>query len=171
MIKKYLEAGKVVGTHGINGDLRVEVWCDTVEFLCSFKTLYMDQGRKEININSLKSHKNIAIMHIENVDTIEEAEKIRGKILYINRKNVKLPEGEYFIQDIIGLEVVNAQTNQSYGKITEVFKTGANDVYQITSEENKNYLIPVIKEVILNIDVSNNKILISPMKGLFEDEI
>lgn len=170
MLKEYLEVGKIVSTHGLRGELRVEPWCDSGDFLCEFKKLYFDKGNEELKVKSSKVHKNIVILKLVGIDSIEQAEKLRGKIIYINRKNANLSEGEYFIQDIIGLKVYDKNTNKYYGKITEVLKTGANDVYQITDENNKNYLIPVIKDVVCDIDINNDKVTICPLEGIFDDE-
>lgn len=89
--------------------------------------------------------------------------------MFINRKDIELPEGEYFIEEILGMNVFNNDTNFCYGKITDVLKTGANDVYQITNEVKKNYLVPAIKDVICRIDIENNLMMIRPLKGLFDD--
>lgn len=95
---------------------------------------------------------------------------LRGKILYINRSDVPLPEGRYFIQDVIGLEVLDEDTGRHYGKLTDVIKTGANDVYQVTDESGKNYLLPVIEQVILRTDLETGRLFIRPIRGIFEDE-
>lgn len=170
MLKRYLEIGKIVSTHGLKGELRVDPWCDTGDFLCNFKKLYFENGKEEIKVLSAKVHKNIVILKLKGINSIEMAEKLRGKILYIDRDNVELSEDEYFIQDILGLKVYDKNTNTYYGKITDVLKTGANDVYQITDENNKNYLIPVIDEVVCEIDIESGKIIICPLKGIFDNE-
>lgn len=169
MLKNYLEAGKIVGTHGIRGELRVDSWCDSPEFLAKFKTLYFNEGQEKIKVVS-RPHKNITLVKIKGVDTIEQAELLRGRILYINRKDVKLPDGQHFIQDIIGCQVIDVDTNEEYGKVTDVFKTGANDVYSVKSKDNKDYLIPVIDQVVVEKNIKDGIICIRPMKGLFEDE-
>ncbi len=170
MKKQYLDSGKIVGTHGIKGEVRIEPWCDSPEFLCAFKKLYLDEnGQTFIEVKS-RPHKNITLAKIKGVDTIEEAEKFRGKIVYINRADITLDEGVNFVQDLIGLEVKDAENGTAYGKITDVLRTGANDVYEITDSNNKKYLAPVIDEVIAEINVDGGFVLIRPMKGIFDDE-
>lgn len=171
MRKKFLEVGKIVSTHGLKGDVKVEPWCDDGNFLCEFKTLYFDaNGVEKVKILSAKVHKNIVLMKFFGVDSIEQAELLRGKILFMDRNDINLPSGEHFIQDILGLNVFDVDTNFCYGKVTDVLKTGANDVYQITDAKNKNYLIPVIKDVVCEVDVDNNFMKIRPLKGIFDDE-
>ena len=170
MKKQYLDSGKIVGTHGIKGEVRIEPWCDSPEFLCAFKKLYLDEnGQTFIEVKS-RPHKNITLAKIKGVDTIEEAEKFRGKIVYINRADITLDEGVNFVQDLIGLEVKDAENGTVYGKITNVLRTGANDVYEITDSNNKKYLAPVIDEVVAEINVDGGFVLIRPMKGIFDDE-
>lgn len=168
-MEQYLEIGKVVSTHGLRGELRVDPWCDSPQFLCQFKTLYLKKGETKLSVSS-RPHKTIAIVKAKGIDTIEEAEKLRGRVLYINRSDARLAPGEYFIQDLMGLDVIDIETSKSYGKITDVLKTGANDVYQVTDEKKKDYLIPVIDDVVKEIDINGGKVLIKPLKGIFDDE-
>lgn len=168
-MEQYLEIGRVVSTHGLRGELRVDPWCDSPQFLCQFKTLYLKKGETKLSVSS-RPHKTIAIVKAKGIDTIEEAEKLRGRVLYINRSDARLAPGEYFIQDLMGLDVIDIDTSKSYGKITDVLKTGANDVYQVTDENKKDYLIPVIDDVVKEIDINGGKVLIKPLKGIFDDE-
>ena len=168
-MEQYLEIGKVVSTHGLRGELRVDPWCDSPQFLCQFKTLYLKKGETKLSVSS-RPHKTIAIVKAKGIDTIEEAEKLRGKVLYINRSDAKLAPGEYFIQDLMGLDVINIDTTENYGKMTDVLKTGANDVYQVTDKDKKDYLIPVIDDVVKEIDINGGKVLIKPLKGIFDHE-
>lgn len=170
MKKQFLDSGKIVGTHGIKGEVRIEPWCDSPEFLCAFKKLYLDEkGQTFIEVKS-RPHKNITLAKIKGVDTIEAAEKFRGKVVYINREDITLDEGVNFVQDLIGLEVRDAENGTVYGKLTDVLRTGANDVYEITDSNNKKYLAPVIDEVVEEINVDGGFVLVHPMKGIFDDE-
>lgn len=170
MKKQFLETGKIVGTHGIKGEVRIDPWCDSPEFLCCFKRLYLDEsGATFIDVKS-RPHKNITLTKIKGVDTIEDAERLRGKIVYINRNDIELEEGVNFVQDLIGLEIKDADNGTVYGKLTDVIYTGANDVYEITDDNGKKYLAPVIDEVIVETNVDEGYVLIHAMKGLFDDE-
>ncbi len=170
MQKRYLEAGKIVGTHGIKGELRVEPWCDSPEFLMKFTTLYLNKGETRVRVVSSRVHKENLLMVLEGVDSVEKADTYRNKILYLNREDAALPQGHYFMQDLIGLEVFDADTFLYYGTLSRVMRTGANDVYQITAQDHKNYLIPAVPEFIGEIDLEKGKMLIRPIKGIFDDE-
>lgn len=170
MRKQFLDTGKIVGTHGIRGEVRIDPWCDSPEFLCAFKKLYLDEnGETFVEVKS-RPHKHIVLAKIKGVDTIEQAERLRGKIVYINRADIQLDEGVNFVQDLLGLEVTDAESGRVYGKITDVLRTGANDVYEITDDSGKKYLAPVIDEVIRETNVDDGYIKITPMKGLFDDK-
>ena len=170
-MKEYLEIGKIVGTHALKGEVRVEPWCDSPEFIKKFKNLYFDEGALKLPVESVKIHKTIAIVKLKGTNSVEEADLLRGKVLYMKRSDAKLPKGRYFVQDIIGLTAVNDEDEELiYGEITNVYPTGANDVYEITAEDGKKTLIPVIDDVVIKVDLKKGKIFIHPLGGMFDDE-
>lgn len=169
MLKQYLEVGKIVGTHGIRGEMRVECWANSPDFLKKFKKLWLDEGKTPLTV-TCRPHKNIALMTVKGIGSIEEADKLRGKVLYIDRDDVQLEEGEHFVQDIIGLSVTDADNATVYGKVKDVLKTGSNDVYEMQGEDGKLYYIPVIPDIIDRLDFESGAVYIHPMKGLFDDE-
>ena len=127
------------------------------------------QGKKVIDVEHSRVFKNMVIAKFQGCDTAEEAAKLREKILYISRDDVELEDNTYFIKDLIGIRVIDKDTGTEYGKITEVFQTGANDVYSVKSDE-KEYLIPAIADVIYSTDIENRIMLITPLEGLMENE-
>ena len=169
MKKEFLEIGKFVGTHGVRGMVRIQPWSDDGEFLTQFKRFYLNGGKIKINISKITPHGNIVIAAINGVDSIEEAEKLRGQVLYINRDDAKLPEGRYFVSEIIGAKVFDADTGVLLGILTDVSPTGANDVWHIKNGESE-YLVPAIPDVIISVDINTDTITIRPLKGIFDDE-
>lgn len=165
MKKEYLEAGKIVNTHGIKGEVKIMPYTDVPELLCEFDRLFLD--RKEIFIERSRVAKNMVIAKLEDIDTPEQAEKLRNKILYMHRDDLELDDDTYFIQDLIGVEVKDADTGVVYGKITDVMQTGANDVYVIKGNS-KEYLVPAIADVVVSTDIDSNSMTIRPLDGLFE---
>lgn len=172
MLLSYLEVGQIVGTHGIAGEMRVQPWCDSPDFLTKFKTLYTDKnGENAVKVKSSRVHKNIVLIKFPDITTIEQAERMRGKVLYISRKDADIADGEWFIQELIGCTVFDADTGKDYGVLSDVSKTGANDVWHI-KKDGKEYLLPAINDIIANVDVANEKVEIhSIIKGIFDDEI
>lgn len=166
-MKRYLEIGKIVSVFGIKGEVKVQPWCDSPEFLCEFDTLYYKSGTPVIVVRS-RVQKNIVVMKIEGVDTVEEAQKLRNRVLYMDREDVELEEGAYFVQDLISMKVVDADSGEEYGVITDVTETGANDVYHVRSSEGKMYYIPAIPDVIKETDIENGVMKINPLEGLMD---
>lgn len=166
MKKEYLEAGKIVTTHGIRGEVKIMPYTDTPELLCEFDRLFMGKNHTEIIIEKSRVFKNMVIAKIEGIDTPEDAEKLRNKMLYMHRDDLELDENTYFIQDLIGMEVKDNENGFIYGKIIDVMQTGANDVYVIQGD--KEYLIPAIPDVVISTDIDNDIMLIKPLEGLFD---
>lgn len=169
-MKKYLEVGRICGTHALKGEVRVEAWADSPEFLCSFKNMYFDEGQKKLKVKGARVHKNIVILKIEGINSIEEADVLRGKVLYIDRNDVQLEEGRYFVQDLIGLKLIDADNGTEYGEICEVSSTYANDIYHIKRNDDKIDLIPAIDDVIAETNIEEGYVKIHRMKGMFDDE-
>ncbi len=170
MPAKYIEAGKIVGTHGVRGEMRVDPWCDSAGFLCRFKKLYLDaSGTQAIVVTSARPHGNICLIKADAVDSIEQAEALRGRSLYIDRSDCRLEKGRYFISDIIGCEVVSASGGETLGTVCDVSNTGANDIWHI-KRDGKVFLVPNNPEFVKSVDIENKKIVYSPIKGMFDDE-
>ena len=166
MKKEYLEAGKIVTTHGIRGEVKIMPYTDTPELLCEFDRLFIGKDKAEIYIDRARVAKNMVIAKIEGFDTVEAAEKYRNKVLFMHRDDLELDEDTYFIQDLIDMEVKDADSGFVYGKITDVLQNGANDVYVIKGD--REYLVPAIPDVVISTDIDSNIMLIRPLEGLFD---
>ena len=171
MPKQFLECGKIVTTHGVRGEVKVQPWCDGPEFLRQFTTFYLDAaGRRPVRVQSVRGAGGMAIVKLEGLDTPEAAREYRGQVLYICRADAHLAPGDYFIQDLIGLTVVDdADPQKVYGTITDVSPTGANDVYHVTAGE-RTTLIPAIKQVVRAVDLDEGIMRITPLEGLFDED-
>ncbi len=165
---KLLEAGKIVAIHALKGEVRVQPWCDGPEFLTRFKTMYLNG--EPIKVRSARPSKNIVIIKLEGIDTPEAAQKLVNRILYIDRADVKLPKGTYFVADLIGLTVVDADHPEMiYGKLTDVSQTGANDIYHVLFADGKERYVPAIPQVVIKTDLEQGVMQIRPLNGLFDD--
>lgn len=169
MQKRYLEAGQVVNTHGIKGEVRVTPWCDSPEFLTGFEGFYFDDGGSFKKVESIRTNKQVVIIKFEGVNDIDSAVSLVRKIICIDREWVTLPEGSYFEQDLIGLSVEDEATGQAYGILREVGRTGANDIYRVDNG-GRQFWIPAVKEIVKSVDLACGKMLVTPIKGLFDDE-
>ncbi len=167
--KPFLEAGQIVGTHGVRGEVRVQPWCDSPQQFATFKRLFWDaEGKQPVKLRS-RPHKNIALALLEGVNTVEAAQVLRGRMLYVDRRDIKLPKGHHLVQDLIGITVVDADTGETYGTLTDVSQTGANAVYHMQTDRGE-VLIPAIPSVIISVDTKADILRLRPMKGLLDDD-
>ncbi len=170
MKKQYLEVGEIVSTHGLRGEVRVKVWGDSPEFLTAFDTLYLSEGEISVDVLSSRIHKNVAVLMIDGYSTVEDAAKLRGKILFINRDDVQLPSGRYFVQDLLGFSVVDMRINEGIGKLDYISNLGAGDLYHVKCFDGKEALIPAVPEFVKEVDVSSETINITTIKGLIDQQ-
>ena len=159
-----LEVGQIVNSYGIKGFLKVVPFVDNIEQFKDFKKLFM-QNQKELEVEEIKFSKNLVLVKVKGIDTIEDAVKLKNLYLYAKRKDIKLEEGAHFIVDLIGLEVYT-EDGKLLGLLKEVLQPGANDVYVVENEDKKQILLPVIPDVVKNIDIPNKKIIVHLINGL-----
>ncbi|MDD6658428.1 MAG: ribosome maturation factor RimM [Lachnospiraceae bacterium] len=166
-----LQVGILSSTHGVRGEIKVFSTTDDVKRFKKNKEYILGtkNGNIDVMVESVKFFKQFVILKFEGIDTLDDILAYKGCSLYVNRAHaVKLQKDEYFIADLIGMEVFDEEDNY-IGKLTDVLETGANDVYEITTEDEKTYLFPAIKECIKKIDMDNRKITAYVMPGLMED--
>lgn len=169
-MKQYLEAGQFVTTHAIAGELKLYPWCDDAAFLSGINTLYLDDtGKAAVKAEQIRPHKNMCIVKLQGVNSIDEARKYIGKTVYIWRGDVQLPEGRYFVQDILGAKVQNDTSGEIYGIIKNVSHPGRHDVYEIERANGSTVLFPAAEPFIGEIDIENGVINIKPIAGMFDD--
>lgn len=166
-MKKYLEAGKFLNTHGVAGLLRAEQWCDSTEVLCSLGTVYVKRGGEFIPVKVERSspHKQFVLMKLEGCDSIDSALKYKNQLFYADRDDIPRSDGAFFIADLIGLDVIDADTGRVYGKITDVYNRGASDIYEIDVGEGT-VLFPAAKEFVDRVDADAG-VYIRPIAGMF----
>ena len=167
-MKEYLEIAKVVAVFGIKGEFRVQYFCDNADVLCSIKTLYFENGTKAFKVKRAFPHKNTVVLGLEGIDSPELAQSLMNKMLFAKRRDFRLKRGEYFIQDLIGMTVVDADDGKTYGKITDVLQSASTDVYTVTDDLGREILFPAIKSVVIDTNIKKGIMQIRPMEGLLE---
>ena len=165
MLNQFLEVGKVTNTHGIMGEVRVQPWADSPEFLCQFKTLYVDDAHWPIHVERARVHKNMVILKFEGVTDVPGALAMRNAILSIDRADAPLPEGSFFLADLYGLEVRDADTGAVLGKIEDVLTLPASNVYVVRGGE-RELMIPAVPQFIAETNVEQGFLLVHLMEGL-----
>jgi len=162
MGSKYLEAGKVVNTHGIRGEVKLQPWADSPEFLAGFNCLYIDGA--PVKVLSARAHNGCVIAAFEGVNDVDGAKLLKNKIVSIARDDAKIEAGRHFIADLIGLRAIDAETGAEIGLITEVLSRPANDVYVIAGE--REILIPAVPDFVEEIDINGGFIRFRLIEGL-----
>lgn len=165
---KYFEIGQIVNTFGIKGQVKVVPFTDDMERFEELKEIYIEKKSelKLFQIEKVNYSKNVVLLKLKGIDSIEEANKYRNCYLKIDRKNArKLPEGTYFIVDLLGLDVYTDE-NKLLGKVDDIYSTGSNDIYVVKDELGKQILLPAIKDVLKQVDLENKKIIVHIIDGL-----
>lgn len=160
--KRFIEAGQIVNTHGIRGEVKIQPWSDTPDFLCDFDTIYLD--KKPFELLTARVHKSCLIASLKGVDDVNSAMRLKGKIVSVDRDEVELPEGRHFIVDLVGLEVRCADTGEVLGKLADVLDLPANQVYVVKGK--REYLIPAVDEFILETNVDEGFISVHLLEGM-----
>ena len=166
---EFLEIGKIINTHGLRGDVKVTPWTDAPEDFEDIPVVYIrtKTGDEKLTVSHIKYQKNNLIVKFKEINDINDAEKYKGLTIYADRDDLwELEEGVYYIADLIGLDVYDE--SGKIGVIADVFNTGANDIYDVKREGKKNLLLPVIDDVVLDIDIEGKKITVKVPEGLDE---
>ncbi len=169
-MEERFQVGVITSTHGIKGEVKVFPTTDDVKRFKKNMEVILDTGKEErlLTVESVKFFKQFVILKFKGIDNINDIEKYKTKSLYVTRENaVKLKKDEYFIADLIGIDVWE-DDGSKLGVLKDVIETGANDVYVIGLEDGKELLLPAIKECILNVDVENKEMKVHVMEGLRE---
>ncbi|MBU3193891.1 ribosome maturation factor RimM [Clostridium algidicarnis] len=164
-MEDYLSVGQISKPHGIKGEVKVIPLTDDIKRFRKLKKVYIDGNEKVIVWCKMQVDR--VILKIEGIDTIEGAESLRNKYIQVKREEaVRLPKDSYFIADLLSCTVYDTSENK-IGKVYDVIKTGSNDVYWIKDE--KEILIPALKDIVLDVDIDSHKIIIRPIKE-WQDE-
>lgn len=167
-MNKYLELGQIVNVKGLKGEVKVNSFTDDNTKFERIPKVFIKRKETltEYEIEKVGYNKNQVIIKFKNIDTVEEAEKLRNSYIVVDREIFgELPEGVYYIADLIGLDVFT-ESNEYLGKVDDIFSTGSNDVYAVKDELGKQKLLPGIDEVIKVIDIEAGKIIVNLIEGL-----
>lgn len=172
MTLEFMEIGTITGTHGVRGELRVHPACDSPDFFRGFAVLYFDPaGQRPVRVIQARAHKNMALLQLEGVESYEAAQALKNQPLFFRRSDVQLEEGRYFISELLGCEVYDAnETGLHYGQLCDVSQPGANDVWHIRTAQGREVLIPVIDDVVKHVDIAAKRVEITMLPGLMDGD-
>lgn len=163
MKHQFLESGEIVNTHGIRGEVKIIPWCDTPEFLCAVRTLYIGGVPVKAALRAAGKH---VLAKLDGVDDVQSAMRYKGKVVSIDRADVTLPEGRHFIADLIGLEVRDTDSGAVLGTLAEVFETPAHNIYVVKGE--KTYFIPAVDAFLRETNLDRGYISVHTIEGMGE---
>jgi len=159
---RFLEAGRIVNTHGVHGELRLQPWADSPGFLAGFKRLYIDGA--PVEVVSAWVHKSCVIAALEGVTDIDSALKLKNKVVLIDRDDAEPGEGRYFVVDLIGLRAVDAMTGAELGRVADVLSLPANDVYVIRGA--REILVPAVPDFVDAVDLPGGVVRLRLIDGM-----
>ena len=162
---EFIEAGKIVNTHSVYGELKVQPWSDTDDFLCDFDVVYIDGNAFEVE--RARVHKTCVLLKLRGINNINEAQKYRNKCVCVDRDEVEFDEGSYFIADLEGLTVIDKDGTE-LGEIVEVLTLPSSDVYVRRGEHE--YMIPAVKAFVLSTDIDTGVMEVRLIEGMRTDE-
>ncbi len=164
-----LRVGVICNTHGVHGEVKIYPTTDDLQRFDDLKEAYIDTGKTLVHVDvvGVKYFKGQAILKFKQFDNLNDVEKFKQKDLLVARDQaVELSDGEYFVSDILGMEVYE-KDGSLIGTLTDVLETGANDVYVVTkAEDKKEILVPAIKECIVSVSTEENRMVVNLLPGL-----
>lgn len=166
--KAYLEIAKIINTHGVRGAVKLDPWCDTPETLKKIKKLYLENGTIFDVSNVKMINGGFVVLSLSGVETVEDAVKLKNKILLAKREDIPLAEGAHFICDLIGMPVKDAETGKVYGTLLEVTQPALQELYVVKTENSNTVMVPNVPAFIHHID--EEAIYMTPIGGFFDDD-
>lgn len=157
-----IEAGRIVNTHAVRGEVKIEVWLDSPQYFKSFKRLVTDTG-EELRVVEARAHKGFVIARLEGVDDVNAAMRLKGRTVSVRREDAALPKGAFFLQDILGARVVDEQ-GKEIGVLTEILERPAANVYVVRGETE--HLIPAVPEFIKKTDADAGVVTVRLIEGM-----
>ena len=175
----YIEAGKIVNTHGVKGSVKIESWCDTPVVLSSLTKIFIKKKSGEfirLDRDSSFVSKRHAVMKLRGIDTLDEALKYKGALVYAMRSDIPREKGSVFICDLIGLPVIDADDGTVYGEVSDYISSSAQKLYAVRvntygkehQEDGKIRYIPDVKQFIDRVDLESG-VYIRPIEGLLDE--
>ena len=163
MKQPYIEAGRITNTHGVRGEVKIEVWLDSPSDLARIPRIFVD-GR-ELRLRAAKTQNRFAIVSLEGVDDVNAAMTLKGKTAFIAREDAHLPAGAYFLQDLLGALVIR-EDGSEVGRLTEILEKPANNVYVVTDDKGKETLIPAVPAFIVAADADRGVVTVRLLEGM-----
>ena len=169
MKQPYLLCGKIINTHGVRGVLKVDNLCDSPSAFAALPNVYIkakDGTMQSYPVVTASAHGRFLLVSLKGIDTLELAVPLKGTELFAKREDIPLEEGGYFLADLIGLPVIDADTQKVYGTLSEIINRGASDIYVVKTEDGER-MIPAVAEFVDHVDIEKG-IFVRPISGMLD---
>ena len=171
-MQNYLPACKIVTTHGVRGEMKALPLCDGADFLAKCKRLFAKaDGSGECRLLGVRAQGNMVLLRLEGVADMDAARAQVGRTYYFAKVDVRLPNGRYFIDDLLGCRVVDAESGREYGTLTAVDHPAAQDIYTVTDPAGSTHMLPAVPEFVRAIDMETRTIAVTPIDGMFDEPV
>ena len=171
-MQNYLPACKIVSTHGVRGEMKALPLCAGAAFLAKFMRQFTSaDGAGETRVLGVRAQGNVILLRLDGVTDMDAARAQVGRTYYLAKADAKLPRGRYFIDDLLGCDVVDADTDRVYGQLTNVDRPAAQDIYTVTDGAGEEHMLPAVPEFVKKIDIDARKIFVTPIEGMFTDAV
>ncbi|NCB03981.1 MAG: 16S rRNA processing protein RimM [Clostridia bacterium] len=162
-----IELGKIINTHGVRGELKLEPWCEAEEVFPLLETVTV--GQKVYTVEQFRMHKKFALLVLAGVDTVEQADALRGSVVTAPREQIDLPEDGYFYSDLFGFAVFDCRTSREIGVLRDVTELPQGELYVIESAQGE-ILVPAVKAFEEGVDWEGRRLLLRTIEGMLPDE-
>lgn len=156
-----IETGRIVNTHGLRGEVKIEPWADSPEAFCAFERLFVEGVERRVERSRVQ--KRFVIAKLAGIDAIEEAEKLRNRVVYVPREDIALEEGGFLLADLIGCAAFD-QAGGALGKVTDILTPPGGEVLEIRGE--REVLVPLNDEFLLEADVEAGRVTVRLLEGM-----
>jgi 16S rRNA processing protein RimM len=168
---EFLAVGKLLRPHGVSGEMRFAIWTDFPERLQPEVIVYVGKAYQPVRIKRLRGHSTDPLIAFAEFNDREEVGQFRNQVVYVRTADLPpLADGEIYLHQLIGLQVVQDEDEALLGMITEVLETGANDVFLVRRENGTDLLVPDIDSVILKIDLEKGQVRVHLLPGLLPED-
>lgn len=169
-MKQYLEIAKIINTHGIHGDLKLELWCDSPAVIKRIRTLYLNEaGTESLSVYDARMHGKFLLLKARGITNPEDGARYRGTVLYADRADIPKKDGDFFIVDLIGTPVIDADNGTVYGTLSDIIENPANDLYEVKTKNGPVYL-PAVRQFLVRLDPPAG-IYVRPIPGMFTEAV
>lgn len=168
-MEKYLEAGKLINTHGVRGEFKMDAWCDELSDYLHVKAFYLEKNENSaLKIEKIRPFGKFLLVKFDGIDTLDDALRYKTKTIYVDRNDLKLKDGAVFLADIIGLDAIDVNADEVFGKVVDVTDKGSGNLYEIELLSGKRILVPAVDFFIKKIDLQKG-VFINVIEGLCDE--